>query len=84
MKLKHVIKILTTMSTFVLNISTFGLVFKMVLANGKQFCRKISITGYMVFFPPEVFLFILWTSFFNLSAKRVPLVKKRVILIIET
>ena len=33
------------MSTFVLDMSTFGLVFMMVIANGKQIYRKLSIKG---------------------------------------
>lgn len=38
------------MSTFVLDMSTFGLVFMMVIAKGKQCYRKLSMTGYMGFF----------------------------------
>ena len=56
----------TTMSTFVLDMSTFGLVFMMVIAKGKQFYRKISTTGYLIFFyGRKSFLFIFWTTFFK-------------------
>ena len=60
----------TTMSTFVLDMSTFGLVFMMVIAKGKQLYRKISITGYMIFLTEEKFFFVyFWTTFSKQSAK---------------
>ena len=59
----------TTMSTFVLDMSTFGLVFMMVIAKGKQFYRKISITGYMIFLSEEKFFCLFLDHFFKPKCK---------------